>query len=508
MPKPQGSPALPKPPYELADRSGEGQFFKTIGAIGQNVFGKIIQAQAENEYHSFIGAAGERQQQFVNLINQRPDMPLSEMQGEIGKMVKDIRLYHSKLKLPQSRQSGANWIASNLGTLKERAEGEVAVVSTKYAQETAALLSDDIIRRVEEGVISPKQGKETIADLYGRHILSGIVREEFGTLKARAYINEINNIEVKQIHSAILDMAFNTKNEDGKRDIQSGDRIIENQPMSREEKTKLKKELREAVAQEAIYNNKAQEADRDTINNLMYKTLEFDKAIDAINVSSLDEKEQGIKMKEAIELQLAMAKGGKDVEQEKAKSDLLIKISNNPRKYDDAYISDEALAGRIHPSHLPQLKLWREKVVKGLTGTVASKKGYKLLEVYNKKGVFGKGADGANLYIETVNNFTEFLLEEDRSAKDVTEYIENMTPELGAWERFWAGFDPAEEKARAKKIRGLVDIETKRLEETKSAAMIDASKEPKTREEFIETANSITDPTNKRLYVDKWLGNF
>lgn len=294
--------------------------------------------------------------------------------------------------------------------------------------------------------------------------------------------------------------------------------------MSREDAKSLITDVSENVkfgkAKDEQVVEEQREKERDTINNSLYKDLDFEKAIDEINDSSLDETEQGRKMKEARDLQLAWAKGGKDEKQEKVKSDLLIKISKDPRKYDEDFLSDEALAGRIHPSHLPQLTLWRDKVVKGLTGTISAKKGYNLLETYSKKGVFGRGVEGANLYIETTDNFTEFLLEEDRSAQDVIEYIENMTPEASFLTEFWLTsglpIPGLRRKLRTGAIRKQVRLETERLAETEiiesvkkePEIIIDPTKEPTTKDEFIETANSITDPTDKRLYVDKWLNKF
>jgi len=314
------------------------------------------------------------------------------------------------------------------------------------------------------------------------------------------------------IKSAVLQQAQLFRDEKtGKIDIKAGQDFIKKSGLPAEDQLDVLKDLNTWNAQEQQALEQQRGVDRNTINNQLYKELDFEKAIATIDGSSLDEKEQGRKMKEARELQLLWAKGGRDAKQEKEKSDLLIKISQNPRKYNESYISDEALVGKIHPSHLPQLKLWRDKVVKGLIGTVAAKKGYDLLKIYNTRGVFGTGTEGANLYIEMVDNFTEFLLEKDRTAKEVTEYIGNMTPELGAWARFWSGFNAGERRERAKRIRKLADVETERLEETKLKTpeiTIDPTKEPKTEDEFIKTANSISDATNKRLYVDKWLEKF
>jgi len=191
LPKPQGVPALPKPPYQLADRSGERRFAGTLAGIGENLFDKIIRAQEENEYHSFIGASHEREQQFYNLINQKPDMPLNEMLTERDRMIKDIRLYHSKLKLPRSRQSGANWIASNLGTLKERAEGEIGAVSARYANQT--------FETYRKYYIANKMPDE-LANLIEGAVRAGTVREDIGTILLETGYAEINE------ESAILDI--------------------------------------------------------------------------------------------------------------------------------------------------------------------------------------------------------------------------------------------------------------------------------------------------------------
>ncbi len=490
---------------------------QTIANVGMKLWEDIIKSQATNEVAEARGQVNTLIESFATFVVDNPNASPEEIEAEQSKISTQIKALSGTLKTGLGKSEFTNFLAANEGVINQRMFTQAAAIKSKQelARSEVIIKNHKVNFEYEELVAHYEEQVQN--GVYDRETIFGPEDEGGGRLdiEIAAMRATEKKIQLEQAKTAALITAQSFRTEEGEIDLKAGQDFIKNSPNVPDEiRLDVLRDLNTWNAQEQQALDQQREVDRNEINNQMYKDLDFDKAVETIDASSLNEKEQGQKMKEARDLQLLWAKGGRDEKQEKIKSDLLVKISKNPRKYNEDFLSDEALAGRIHPSHLPQLKLWRDKVIKGATGDITAKKGYKLLEAYNKRGVFGKGADGANLYIEVTDNFTEFLLEEDRSAQEVTEYIENMTPELGFWEEFWRprGF---EKKLRAGKIRELTDIETERLAETEGIeepieqqTIIDPAKEPATREEFIDTANSITDPTNKRLYVDKWLRNF
>ncbi len=494
------------PPISLADRSGEKQFAKDITTF----FADIEKATAANEIAMGMGQMKGLTESLDTFIAENPNAKTDEIKAEwdrIETQINDIPKDFSRLGKKKFKD------LTNLNMPLARHQAWTQAAATKSKQE---LIRAEAQRKLDIAnldipaiIANGEAGIE--AGTYDRETKELIIKQDLKVVRKAQ-----EKLALEQAKTTILGVAQTFRFKDGKNkgeiDLMAGQKFIKDSELPEDAKLETLRDLNTWNAQEQQALDQQREVDRDVINNQLYKELDFDKAVATIDASALDEKEQGRKMKEARDLQLLWAKGGKDAKQEKVKSDLLVKISKDSRKYNEEFLSDEALAGNIHPSHLPQLKLWRDKVVKGLTGTISAKKGYKLLEVYSKRGVFGKGVDGANLYIEATDNFTEFLLEEDRSAKEVTEYIKNMTPELGFWEELFRTRS-FEKKLRARKIRGLIDIEAERLEaerleEEPEELAIDATKEPATKEEFIATSNSITDQTNKQIYVDKWYRKF
>ncbi len=503
-----------KAPFSLADLSGEIALGGAIEQIGQTTLEKIIKAREANEKAEAVGAMNAEIEGFRSFVAKNPNAPIEKYQTESQLRISRINRLGSKATTGRSKQNITNLIARNKGVI----EGRFLTTMNSVLSKQELARSEEVIK----GFVANNDMKGLENHLFGEDgvVSAGLYEEGFARARFENIVREGSKSVVLGQAQSFRKIDESTGLPTGDIDLKAGQEFIRNSDLSAEDKLTTIRNLNTWHAQEQQALEGQREIDRDKINNQLYKDLDFTGAVISIDNSSLDEKEQGRKMKEARDLQLLWAKGGKDAAQEKTKSDLLVKIADNPRKYDEDFMSDEALAGRIHPSHLPQLKLWRDKVVKGLTGTISAKKGYKLLEAYNKKGVFGKGIDGASLYIETVDNFTEFLLEEDRSAKEVTEYIENMTPELGFWEAFWAserivggvrGFRKKGTKRRARKIEELVSAETERLAETEdieTPVVINPEKEPQTRDEFLETVQSINDLTNKELYFQKWKDKF
>jgi hypothetical protein len=279
----------------------------------------------------------------------------------------------------------------------------------------------------------------------------------------------------------------------------------------------LRKSARGEIASRKNENTKEQEEDRNEITRLMYGIEKPPKGMTsyqatqiAIENSVLDEKEQGRLQGRVFDMEILAAKGGKDVRQETNKSELVSKIQQNPLKYNDEFMGDEALKGNIHPSHLTSLKLWRDKVVAGKVGTNQAKKGFDALDEYHKQKVFGKGQEGLDLFNEITTNFTDFLIEEDRSAKEVNEYMASMIPTFEE-SKLWFSGNAEEARQRAGKIQVRVDEEAERIESIRDGVdvppiTIDPTKKPLSEEEFKATARSIQDIGERTKYVDKWLG--
>ena len=370
-----------------------------------DVFNKLVRSQAANEVAEARGQVDTFIESFSTFVADNPNASPDELQQKWNKISSQIKAIPGTLKTGLGKTEFGNHLALNWGRINQIAQTRMEAIKSKQELGRYQVLRENYINNFD---------KKSLAKLNAEQVKEGLLDPEITKFQQEQDFKVIDiaqkKTQLEQLQNNVLNIAQSFRDaKTGEIDLKAGQDFIKKSDLPTDVKLNALRDLNLWHAREQQALDQKREVDRGVINDLIYKDLEFDKAIDAINDSSLDEKEQGSKMKLARDLQLAMAKGGKDAKQEKAKADLFIKISQNPRKYNEDFFADEALKGNIHPSYLPALKLWRDKVIKGLTGTISAKQGFKLLEIYNKKGVFGKGTDGANLYIEVVDNFKEFL---------------------------------------------------------------------------------------------------
>ncbi len=283
----------------------------------------------------------------------------------------------------------------------------------------------------------------------------------------------------------------------------------------------LSREARGVIANRKNDLNEQQEKERDKINKLTFgygeEEQDFVKAGIEIENSSLDEKEQRSLLKQNLEFQIALAKGGKDPAQVKNASDLTADIWVDPAKHTAEFLSKQEKDGTIHAGDLSNLNSIREKVIRQRTKNPAAANGMQLLkDLHNKKSRFGKGLKGADLYNRVVEEYNSFLLggEKERTAKEVGDYIDNVLGQTGEFTlgEFFVG--AAKGKGVTRKTLSLERRLGERLD-AKVQKVIDSpsfdpdpAREPTTKEEFEAVSNSISDFETRKAYVDRWIGKF
>ncbi len=120
---------MPKPPYELADKSGQQQFARTMGAIGTNLLDKYLQARQANEESQFLGQVKSAQAGFRNWLQENPQATPEEMFAERDKMVKSIDDISANNKfLPATKNYIKNFIASNKEKMIKDADYDITAI--------------------------------------------------------------------------------------------------------------------------------------------------------------------------------------------------------------------------------------------------------------------------------------------------------------------------------------------------------------------------------------------
>jgi len=114
---------IAKPPYELADRSGQIQFGQTVAGVAEDITDSIIKAKAANEVHEFYGTKDISLTQWDNYVEQNPNASMEDVEAERQKILSQISLAGQKAKTGIAKRDINNWLLANKTVLEEMTKG-------------------------------------------------------------------------------------------------------------------------------------------------------------------------------------------------------------------------------------------------------------------------------------------------------------------------------------------------------------------------------------------------
>ena len=181
---PPGETGLVKQPYQLADAQGPVRFGATMQGVAAEVWQGIIQADAINEYHEFLGSVETRLTDYEDKVASSPGATLQEYQQWQRDMLNDVKMAGGNAKTGTAKRRIRNWYSQNTaasenypqGLLQARAQASLNAIQSKREAERANVLKETYIQTGEF---------DKLQDLYGQ--LSGkLIEPEIAGMMLRA----------------------------------------------------------------------------------------------------------------------------------------------------------------------------------------------------------------------------------------------------------------------------------------------------------------------------------
>lgn len=201
---PPGRAGQAKPPYQLADRSGEIAFAQTLQKFSGAIFDKLVSQRAANELAEFQGSVDTALAEWDTYVAANPGASYDDLQKVRDKMMKTMRTAGQQKGLTGiAKQNIKNWYARNEGVIYEKAQvGMERIRARQQAKQSDILLEQAIGRFDRQGaadIIQKQSGKRYPAETVPLIIKQ--VNAEIDVLEKKAAIEEFGKV---LIDAAIL----------------------------------------------------------------------------------------------------------------------------------------------------------------------------------------------------------------------------------------------------------------------------------------------------------------
>jgi hypothetical protein len=158
---------LAKPPYELADTSGQQQFGQTVAHFSGKLFSDVVTRRANREHAEFVGFAKAEMERVRTYVAANPGLAFEEYENQINQAMENIAVASEQATTGIGADANAQWAATNLPVAQQRmltdATEELYEHERKRAEETfgKALIDIAIITDPEGNPVLDKQGNPT-----------------------------------------------------------------------------------------------------------------------------------------------------------------------------------------------------------------------------------------------------------------------------------------------------------------------------------------------------------
>jgi len=163
-----------KPPFDLADQSGQRAFGQSLAKFSGDTFNRLEQTRVANEEAQFQGFVNTSMKEYDVFVAGNPGASFKDLEKERDKMLAQIRKAGNSATMPRAQQNNARWYTQNLNSI--RLQTQTSMESIRAKQELRA--ADEIT----EGYINSFD-RESLISFTNQQVQSGLLEENFA--KAR-----------------------------------------------------------------------------------------------------------------------------------------------------------------------------------------------------------------------------------------------------------------------------------------------------------------------------------
>ena len=177
-----------KPPFSLADRSGEIGLALATAKFAGDRFNDVVAAKAANEHAEFQGIAAAEMEAFDTFVVSKPGASFEELEAERNKMVARIETAGKKATTKSAQQSNKNWMLRNKSNIFNQTQTSMEAIRTRQAL--------DIFNVHRKRLITNFKRNE-LTDLYGAHVAAHFMTKKFADAQLAADLDVLDVAERK-----------------------------------------------------------------------------------------------------------------------------------------------------------------------------------------------------------------------------------------------------------------------------------------------------------------------
>jgi hypothetical protein len=140
---------MAKPSMALASTVGQQSAGAAIAGFSGKIFSDLVEAKIGNEIHSFLGQVDTAQAEFEGYVKNNPGASFEDIGNARESMIEGINKAGQNLSLPKSKDYAENWMSSNRKALMVKSQTAVESIMSKRELEKFNLLREQYTKTGE-----------------------------------------------------------------------------------------------------------------------------------------------------------------------------------------------------------------------------------------------------------------------------------------------------------------------------------------------------------------------
>ena len=245
-----------KPPYQLADQSGQKQFGQTLAKFSGDVFDSLVKTRAANEEAEFQGGVNTSIESFKTYVAANPNASFDDLQKERDRVMAEIKTASGKATTGIGRENNARWASENEGLISQRLQTSMEAVASEQELARSEVLIEGYINNLDEKGLTDHYAKTVESGLYLSEVADARLKNDLEVMRVAKQAMAVENVETQAKAAPDLESALDIIDQSDllNKDKRSMETSLESYFRRREELDEEKLEVAQAQKEAEAWN--------------------------------------------------------------------------------------------------------------------------------------------------------------------------------------------------------------------------------------------------------------
>ena len=184
-----------KPPYQLADQSGQKQFGQTLAKFSGDIFDSLVKTRAANEEAEFQGGVNTSIESFKTYVAANPNASFDDLQKERDRVMAEIKTASGKATTGIGRGNNARWVSENEGLISQRLQTSMEAVASEQELTRSEIQIEGFINNLDEKGLTDHYAKTVESGLYLSEVADARLKNEIEVMRVAKQAMAVENIK-------------------------------------------------------------------------------------------------------------------------------------------------------------------------------------------------------------------------------------------------------------------------------------------------------------------------